>query len=594
MVDPVRIDLSHRRLLKIEALKHARAKRPVILLHGIVKGQCTCGDRDCPRAGKHPIAEIAPRGFKNATTDERTIRSWIRDYPEANLAAVPVGYCVFDYDGAEGLALRRKDGLPPTASARTGRGRHDWFLAEHVPTKIRSRPGFDVKGPDGYLVVCPSRHVNGRRYRWVRELHKAIPLPRAARRLIEKSKAKKLDDTDVGDGGVLLEGGRNDGLTRIAGSLRRQGLAPAMIDGVLQAVNERHCDPPLGSSEVEQIAAGMHRYETASDELFGLLAEVQEKVPEFLWYPYIVKGAVTIFEGMPNQGKSFLTMKIAAEVSRGGELPGQGKVEQGRVLVLNPEDHAGYTIRPRLQSMGADLDKVRYGRKLFNFTEDNLSHLQAYIEEHQIKLVTIDPFTAFLGGEVDLYRDNEVRQYMAKLAEIASGSGCSIVVVRHLTKGATNDPINRGSGSIGISASARSVVLIGKDPEDAAMRVMAHVKMNIAASGPSIGFSLAGGDARKGEMPEFIWCGEVDLDAAAVLAGPKREPGRPSDVSDEAKALLTLHLDKGPLVIATANRMAEAKSISARSLRRVAREMGVEQIKLGKENAWRWPAKNLV
>lgn len=95
MTDHLRIDLSHRRLLEIEALKHARAKRPVLLLHGIVNGQCTCGADKCQRAGKHPISEIAPNGFKNATTDKHTIRRWIRDYPNANLGVVPLGYCVF-------------------------------------------------------------------------------------------------------------------------------------------------------------------------------------------------------------------------------------------------------------------------------------------------------------------------------------------------------------------------------------------------------------------------------------------------------------------------------------------------------------------
>lgn len=233
MTDRLRIDLSHRRLLEIEALKHAGAKRPVFLLHGIVKGQCTCGVDNCKRAGKHPISEIAPNGFKNATTDKRTIRRWIKAYPEANLAVVPVGYCVFDYDGPEGLALRREDALPPTASARSGRGRHDWFRAEHSPTKIGARPGFDVKGPDGYLVVCPSRHANGRHYRWVRELHRAIPLPGTARRLLDSGQHKKSVGDEIGENGNLIEGGRNDGLTRIAGSLRRQGLAPKMIDGVL-------------------------------------------------------------------------------------------------------------------------------------------------------------------------------------------------------------------------------------------------------------------------------------------------------------------------------------------------------------------------
>src|SRR5205085_9301627 len=150
---------------------------------------------------------------------------------------------------------------------------------------------------------------------------------------------------------TLAAGGRNDGLTRIAGSLRRQGFAPPIIGDVLQVVNQRCCDPPLGISEVAKVAEGMGRYESASDELFGMLEDVEENKPEFTWYPFLVKGAVTVVEGTPNQGKSFLTMKIAAEVSRGGELPGQPKLEGGNVLVLNPEDDAGYTIKPRLRSM---------------------------------------------------------------------------------------------------------------------------------------------------------------------------------------------------------------------------------------------------
>tara|TARA_R110000772_G_scaffold27017_1_gene69112 strand:+ start:1893 stop:3674 length:1782 start_codon:yes stop_codon:yes gene_type:complete len=584
----IKIDLSHENLLRIEAMKHARAGRPILLLHGIESGKCACGKIKCSSPGKHPIAALTPRGHLDATTSVRKIKQWIDQYPQANLAVVPIGYCVLDYDGPEGLALREADALPKTASARTGKGRHDWYLAEDAPTKIRSRPGFDVKGGDGYLVVQPSRHITGNDYRWVRPLSEAITLPDKAGALITSSKSKN-EEAPAAD--VLTAGSRNDGLTKVAGSLRRQGFDLDLIQEVLWKVNKKLCQPALDKQEVFRIAQSISQYDPQSDDLFGAIDDVEEKIPEFIWYPWVLKGGVTILEGMPAQGKSFLTMKIAAEVSRGGSLPGAPNVEKGRVLVLNPEDDAGYTIKPRLRSMGANLKNVRYGKRLFNFSEANLAKLQSEIIAHKIKLVTVDPFTAFLGGEVDLYRDNEVRQYMAKLAEIASVSGCTFIVVRHLTKAATNDPMNRGSGSIGISASARSVVLVGTDPEDPDIRAMVHIKMNIAEKGKTLTFALQGGDARIGEMPEFVWCGETDHDAWSVLAGPKREAGRPADASTDARQFLTRELSKEPRIIADLNKLAERRAISIRTLRRVASEMRVEHVKIGKSKAWRLPAK---
>jgi len=78
-----------------------------------------------------------------------------------------------------------------------------------------------------------------------------------------------------------------------------------------------------------------------------------------------------------------------AILDSGAFVAGQGKTTAA--CCAESEDDAGYTIRPQLRSMGADLQNIRYGRKLFNVTEDNLSHLQAEIKEHKIKLVTIEP-----------------------------------------------------------------------------------------------------------------------------------------------------------------------------------------------------------
>lgn len=587
----LRIDLSHRRLLLAEALKHARHGRPVLLLHGIVDGKCTCGGLPKCSPGKHPIAELAPNGYLDATTNKRKIKNWIRDNPDANLGVVPLGYCVFDYDGPAGLALREEDNLPHTAEVRTGKGRHHWFLAEKAPTKIRSRPGFDLKGDNGYLVAPPSRHVSGARYRWVRELNEAIPLPQKAREIVSKAgrKATRASDTD---GTLLSSGSRNDGLTRIAGSLRRQGFEPAMIDAVLQEINRRSCDPPLDEDEVAGIAQGMIRYGIEGDELFGSLEDVIETKPEFLWYPWIVKGAVNFVEGMPEKGKSFLTMKIAAELSKGGSLPGEREIRPCNVLVLDPEDDASYTVRPRLRSMGADLANVRYARKDFRLDDATLAALQREIEEHEIKFVTLDPLNNFLGGGVDIYRDNEVRDILGKLGEICKTTGCSMLAVRHLTKSKANDPIARGLGSIGFSAYARSIILVGEDPDDPNLMAVAHVKMNLAKKAKTQTFALTGGNARIGEMPKFMWCGESDATAYDVAAGPKRDVGRPADASKESIEFLEQQLAHGPKTIKELNSLAERRSIaSARTLRRVSGEMGLQKVKIDGEAAWQLPDK---
>ena len=67
----------------LAALSYANRDWPVLPLHGVVDGGCTCGRDDCPSPGKHPLT---PRGVLNATTDEATIRRWLEKAPTANVA----------------------------------------------------------------------------------------------------------------------------------------------------------------------------------------------------------------------------------------------------------------------------------------------------------------------------------------------------------------------------------------------------------------------------------------------------------------------------------------------------------------------------
>jgi hypothetical protein len=101
-------------------------------------GQCACGaeSRDC-KPGKHPLGLLVPHGVKNATLDPRTIESWWRRYPEANVGIACGGVMrllVIDIDPDAGgeaslTALEREHGaFPATVESVTPRGGRHVFL----------------------------------------------------------------------------------------------------------------------------------------------------------------------------------------------------------------------------------------------------------------------------------------------------------------------------------------------------------------------------------------------------------------------------------------------------------------------------------
>jgi len=149
---------------------------PVLPLHTIIDGKCTCKNGNCPSPGKHPSTR---NGVKDASIDPLEIRSWWQMWPNANIGIATgdvSGFFVLDVDpkhyGEESLTeLEEKHGkLPDTVEAITGsRGRHILFVYPnnmHISNKVDIYPGLDIRGDRGYIVVAPSVHISGRMYEW--------------------------------------------------------------------------------------------------------------------------------------------------------------------------------------------------------------------------------------------------------------------------------------------------------------------------------------------------------------------------------------------------------------------------------------------
>jgi len=144
------------------------------------------------------------------------------------------------------------------------------------------------------------------------------------------------------------------------------------------------------------------------------------------------------------------------------------------------------------------------------FDSEGMLALEVEIAALRPALVVIDPLIAYMGAKVDTYRANQTRAILAPLAEIAERHDISILAVRHLRKSESSRAIYRGQGSIDFTASARSVLLAGHDPDYSSKCALVHIKGNLAALGKPTGYTIAEGD--------FSWTGTSNLTADRILA----------------------------------------------------------------------------
>jgi hypothetical protein len=89
------------------------------------------------------------------------------------------------------------------------------------------------------------------------------------------------------------------------------------------------------------------------------MADVQASSIEWLWYPFIPYGKLTIIQGDPGDGKSTLVLNIAARLSEGEGLDDEMKpYEPINVIYRTAEDGLADTVKPRLELAGADCSRI--------------------------------------------------------------------------------------------------------------------------------------------------------------------------------------------------------------------------------------------
>ena len=317
--------------------------------------------------------------------------------------------------------------------------------------------------------------------------------------------------------------------------------------------------------ELKQLADARPDYEPSDNGVkLRCMADIQAESVSWLWQPYIPKGKLTLEEGDPGIGKSWCALAIATAVSLGEGLPGQDPSEPANVVIASAEDGLGDTIRPRLNTMGADVSRIFAIDGALTLDEDGFALLETYLERRIPALLIIDPLVAYLGAGVDIHRANETRAVIAQLSRLAEKFDMAILAIRHLTKGGMSKAIYRGLGSIDFTAACRSVLLAGCDPENPQKKGLVHIKSNLAPTGKAIGYELKDGN--------FYWTGESDLTAGRILAIEDTES---TSVLGEAGNFLKDELADGAGPASEIFRDASSAGLSEITVKRAKAKLGI-------------------
>lgn len=303
-------------------------------------------------------------------------------------------------------------------------------------------------------------------------------------------------------------------------------------------------------------------------------AVTQRKV-EWLWYPYIPYGKLTILQGDPGEGKSTFMLNIAALLTKGKEMPdGFHVAGPQRVIYQTAEDNLADTVKPRLVTAGADCSRIAYiVDENYPLTLED-DRIEKVIQQTKARLFILDPLQAYLSQDSDMFSAGRIRQQLKRLADIAAKYKCAIVIIGHMNKASGEKNLSRGLGSMDIAAIARSILMISRDKNDSSIRYMFPVKSSLAPEGSTIAFSF---DQKAG----LRWIGQCQID---------KEEIEDFDIDDSKSALarrivLEMLYEQDTRSRDILNKL-KLMGISERTINTAKKELGVTSYRKG--GVWFW------
>lgn len=314
--------------------------------------------------------------------------------------------------------------------------------------------------------------------------------------------------------------------------------------------------------------------------LMESMEDVEEENIDWIWYPYLAKGELTILEGDPGLGKSYLAQMVASHITDGRQLPSVKKLDpvKGKVAYFDIENSAGSVTKKRLKENGCENMKNFFqDEQPFSIDDhERLEDVFDAIERLRPKLVVFDTLNTYIG-KADTYKSSESTQAFGTFREIAKRFNCSVLVLRHLTKSTKERALYRGQGSIAFAGLARVVITVGVVPDDDDMRAFAITKINVTKPPKAMSFRIVAlpDTVQSQDRSKFEWGEFLDMTSDDLISAPIK--GGTSDKDDAGAFLKDVLADGEEVEFKRIEKMAEARSISTRTLQRAADELGIKK-----------------
>ncbi len=325
------------------------------------------------------------------------------------------------------------------------------------------------------------------------------------------------------------------------------------------------------------------------------LDEVEAKPIDWIWRNWLPKGMFSLLGGYAGDGKSTITMSLAATLSNGGILPDGTRADQMNTLLLAAEDDVAHVVKPRLEVHGANTERVHFlrgfksqqkGNRLLDLKRD-VESLRYAVAKHDISLVIIDPISSYLPS-TDKNSEGEVRAALGPLVQLAEETGVAILGIMHIGKadGQTR-AMQKLMGSTAFIALARCIWMVNDVPEDMQVaeqpkrKIFGVTKSNYSVAPSPIMFSRP----LDGAM-EFHGALQMSIDDLFNGKSKSADSEKRISPSDEAADWLLEYLDGEPKSAKPLLQAAELAGIKEHSLKAAKQRLRI--ISRNEGSYWAW------
>ncbi len=173
---------------------------------------------------------------------------------------------------------------------------------------------------------------------------------------------------------------------------------------------------------------------------------------------------------------------MIAAITTGGCWPGSNEwAPLGNCIILSAEDTDKDVLAPRLKAAGTDMNRVHiikasvdeHGRHNKVLLQRDMKLIEAIVKKiGNVKLISVDPISCYLGGDIDSHNNTELRDALDPIGTMAEATGAAVVSITHFNKASKGvSAMNRIMGGVAFVAAPRAAFVVLRDDEDEEQRL---------------------------------------------------------------------------------------------------------------------------